>query len=123
MALSTMSPFMPSRLKILLFLAAAPPAFAAEPFDGTWTISTATLRGACSAYSLDIGIVNGRVQTPSGVLVSGSGSVSPKGRVFVRFVAGSDVISASGQASRGTASGRWVAPTLACSGRWSGQRR
>ena len=114
------------RLKIpalIAILSAASPALAAQPFDGEWTMSAATREGTCAVYTFEVGIVDGRIQTPAGVAISGSGMVSPKGRVAVTFVAGSNTISASGQASKATASGRWEAPTLACSGSWSAQRR
>ncbi len=113
-------------LRLPLFLAAlsiTSPVLAAQPYDGDWTLSASTRDGTCSAYTFEVGIVDGRIQTPSGVMISGSGQVSPKGRIAVTFVAGSNAINASGQASNATASGRWEAPTLACSGSWSAQRR
>lgn len=110
-------------LAVPLFLAGASPLGAAQPYDGSWTLTTATRVGTCNPYTLDVGISDGRIQTPAGVLVSGAGSVSPSGHVSVKFVAGSNVISASGRAFKATASGRWNAPTLACSGKWSAQRK
>ena len=100
----------------------ATPVFAAQIYDGSWTMSALTREGGCSAYSFDVGIVNGRIETPAGVAISGSGNISAKGRVAVAFIAGSNTINASGQASANAASGRWEAPTLACSGSWSAQK-
>ena len=111
------------RLTPVVLLALASPALAAQPNDGSWTMSASTQSGTCSSYSFEVGIVDGRIQTPPGVPVAGTGSVSAAGAVAVSFTAGSDVISASGRAKRGTASGRWNAPTLACSGVWVAQRR
>lgn len=111
------------RSACLVLLASAIPAAAGQPFDGSWSMSASTQSGACSSYSFELGIADGRIQTPAGVLVSGSGQVTASGVVGVNFTAGSDVISASGRAKRTIASGRWTAPTLACSGTWQAQRR
>lgn len=114
---------MRTRLLVLIAIATASPALAAQPYDGSWTMSTATGEGGCGPQSFEVGIKEGRIETPAGVPISGSGTVSAKGRVAVAFLAGSNTINASGQASKATASGRWQAPTLGCSGSWSAQRR
>lgn len=111
------------RSAFLALAVSALPAAAAQPYDGSWLLSVTTQSGTCSSYSWDVSITEGRIQTPSGLPVTGSGNVTSGGKVAVQFTTGSDVMTASGQANRNVASGRWNAPTLACSGAWSAQRR
>ncbi len=111
------------QLAILAFFSLTVPAFAAQPFDGDWSMSASTVSGSCANYTFDVGIVQGRIKTPGGVMIAGSGHVTPAGVIQVNFTAGSDVISASGKANNTAASGRWTAPSLACAGTWQAQKR
>ena len=114
---------MSKRLACLILLATTVSASAAQPFDGSWRVSVATQTGSCGTYSSELVITEGRIGTPPGVLISGSGNVSRAGRIAVEFVAGSSSIKASGQAKRSAAQGRWQSPTLSCSGTWQAVRR
>ena len=97
-------------------------AMAAEPFDGSWLVSVMTREGSCGTYSSELLISQGRIGTPPGVLVSGSGKVIWVG-VAVDFVSASSAIRASGRAKKSAAQGHWRAPTLSCSGTWQALRR
>ena len=110
------------RFLALVLLTTAWPA-AADPFDGSWIMSADTLEGSCGTYTFDVGIIDGRIQTPPNVPISGTGSINAKGAVNVQFTAASNVITASGHASKGGAFGRWTAPSMACAGSWRAQRR
>jgi hypothetical protein len=112
-----------NRIACLLWLATTVSATAAQPFDGSWQVNVATQNGSCGAYSSEIVITEGRIVTPPGVLISGSGNVSPAGRIAVEFIAGTSSIKASGQAKRSSAQGQWLAPSLSCSGNWRAYRR
>ena len=106
----------------LILASAAVPAAAAQPFDGAWTLNVTTRSGTCDSYAWEVGISQGRIETPANVPVAGSGRVTPTGNVSVRFTRGADVMTASGSASGGRASGQWRAPTLDCSGSWQAVR-
>lgn len=110
-------------LACLFWLLATVSASAAQPFDGAWDVDVATQKGSCGTYSSELVIREGRIGTPPGMLISGSGNVSRAGRIVVEFAAGSSSIKASGQARRSAAQGRWLAPTLSCSGTWQAVRR
>ena len=114
---------MANRIACIVLLATTVSATAAQPFDGSWLVNVATQVGNCGTYSSELLISEGRIATPPGTLVSGSGTVSRSGRVAVHFSAGSSSINASGQAKRLAAQGRWRAPTLSCSGTWQAARR
>src|SRR5436309_1498791 len=107
----------------MVWLATAASALAAEPFDGSWLVSVTTREGSCGTFSSELLIAQGRIVTPPGVLLSGSGKVSRSGGVAVDFVAGSSAIRASGHARKSAAQGSWRAPTLSCSGAWQALRR
>ena len=110
-----------------IFLAAAAvphAAFAAQPYDGQWSVEVITETGTCDrAYRWDLAINDGRVMTTADMPARASGSVSPKGAIAVNFTRGADKMTATGSASGKWASGAWTSPSLACSGRWRAERR
>lgn len=110
------------RAACLFWLGATVSASASQPFDGAWHVNVATQNGNCGNYSSELLISEGHIGTAPGMLISGSGNVSRRGRVVVDFVAGSSSIKASGQARRAAAQGRWQSPALSCSGTWQAVR-
>ena len=114
---------MANRIACLAWLATTVSATAAQPFDGSWQVSVATQNGSCGTYSMELVITEGRIGTPPGVLISGSGKVSRAGRIEVDFAADSFSIRASGRAKGSAAQGRRLAQTLSCSGTWQAVRR
>ena len=72
---------MANRIACIVLLATTVSATAAQPFDGSWLVNVATQVGNCGTYSSELLISEGRIATPPGTLVSGSGTVSRSGRV------------------------------------------
>ena len=56
-------------------------ASASSPYDGRWSLSIVTQRGACDAYNFPVDIANGHVTFPG--LNKASGRVNAKGGVKV----------------------------------------
>jgi hypothetical protein len=97
-------------------------AVASTPYDGRWSLSIVTQRGACDTYNFPVNITNGAVTFPG--LVKASGRVTPKGGVRVFVAAGGKSASGSGKLSLGSGSGRWTGRSgdARCSGSWTAQR-
>jgi hypothetical protein len=111
-----------SILAFALTAAAISTASASTPYDGRWSLSIVTQRGACDTYNFPVDITNGNVSFPG--LVRASGRVSSKGGVSVNVAAGDKSASGSGRLSLGSGSGRWSghSGTDRCSGTWTAQR-
>lgn len=117
---------LPSACFLVLAAVASPltPAFAAQPFDGKWSVEVVTEKGACDpAYRWDLAVRDGHVVTTPDMPAQASGSVSPAGVVAVTFSRGGDSMTAKGTASGGWANGKWASPTLSCAGRWRAEKR
>jgi hypothetical protein len=73
----------------ILALVISAPAFAsasaATAYDGSWSLSITTQRGACETYNFPVNITNGNVSFPG--LVRANGRVSGKGAVRVNVAA------------------------------------
>ena len=97
-------------------------ASARTPYDGAWSLSIVTQRGACDTYNFPVRITNGHVSFPG--LNRASGRVTANGGVRVFVAAGNKSASGSGRLSLGSGGGRWSgrSPEGRCSGSWSAQR-
>jgi hypothetical protein len=97
-------------------------ASASTPYDGRWSLSIVTQRGACDTYNFPVDIANGQVSFPG--LNKASGRVSAKGSVKVFVSASGKSASGSGRLSLGSGGGRWTGKsgTDTCSGTWTAQR-
>jgi hypothetical protein len=110
----------------LLALAIAAPAFgtatARTVYDGRWSLSIMTTRGACDAYNFPVDITNGRVSFPG--LVRANGRVTGKGSVRVFVAAMDKSATGSGKLSMSSGRGRWSGRSGddRCSGHWTAQR-
>lgn len=95
---------------------------AATRYDGRWSLSIVTTRGACSTYNFPVAITNGQVSFPG--LVKARGRVTPKGSVSVYVAAGEKSANGSGRLTAGSGSGRWSGHSGSdrCSGTWTAQR-
>ena len=95
---------------------------AATAYDGRWSLSIVTQRGACDTYNFPVNIENGHVSFPG--LVRASGHVAKGGAVRVNVAAGDKSASGSGKLSMSAGSGRWSGKSGndRCSGTWSAQR-
>ncbi len=120
-----MRPVLPVLLLVPLAAALlAPPASAAQPFDGKWSVEVITEKGSCDqAYRWDIVVADGHVVTTPDMPAKAAGSISPKGAISVNFSRGSDSMNAKGTASGNWATGEWTATAMGCTGRWRAERR
>jgi hypothetical protein len=97
-------------------------AVAGTIYDGAWSISIVTERGACDRYNFPAQITNGRVTFPG--LVKANGRVSRNGAVRVFVSAMGKTASGTGKLSRSSGRGRWAGRSGEdrCSGIWTAQR-
>ena len=115
-----------ARTGILAFVIAAPVcsiAAAHTAYDGRWSLSIVTQRGACDpSYNFPVEISNGNVSFPG--LVRAKGRVSSGGSVRVSVAVPGKSASGSGRLTQGSGSGRWTGKSgeARCSGTWSAQR-
>jgi hypothetical protein len=114
-----------ARASILAFVITAPAiggAAAGTPYDGRWSLSIVTQRGACETYNFPVNITNGHVSFPG--LVRANGRVTGRGAVRVNVAAGDKSAAGFGRLSVGSGSGRWSgrSGTARCSGTWTAQR-
>lgn len=119
----TISSFVRSGLLALVTSAPAVSlAHAAMPYDGRWSLSITTTRGACDAHNFPVDIQNGRVSFPG--LVRANGRVTGKGNVRVFVAAMDKSASGSGKLSLSSGSGSWSGRSGddRCAGRWTAQR-
>ena len=113
------------RAGILACAVIAPTAGAATAgtiYDGRWSLSIVTLRGACDRYNFPAQIANGRVTFPG--LVKANGQVTSNGAVRVFVSASGKSASGSGRMTAGSGSGRWTGRSGndRCSGTWTAER-
>jgi hypothetical protein len=97
-------------------------AAASSRYDGSWSLTIVTERGACDQYNFPVRISNGHVTFPG--LVKASGRVTARGRVRVFVSAMGKTASGSGRLSRWSGRGRWTGQsgTERCSGIWTAHR-
>ena len=111
---------------LLAFAITAPSldtAAARTPYDGSWSLSIMTQRGACDAsYYFQVQITNGNVTSPG--LNKFRGRVSSGGAVRVSVSAGGKYASGSGRLTATSGRGRWSGHSSGdrCSGYWTAQR-
>jgi hypothetical protein len=100
-------------------------AAAATPFDGRWSVTIQTDRGACDrAYRYGILINNGHVSYAGDNAFDIRGQVARNGAVRVRVSRGSSYADGQGRLSRDSGGGTWHgAGNGTCSGRWFAERR
>ncbi len=109
-------------LALAAFASTASIASAATPYDGRWSLTINTQRGACDTYNLPVEIVNGNVSFPG--LVRASGRVAKNGAVQVAVAAGGKSAAGSGRLMATNGSGRWTGKSGEdrCSGTWTAQK-
>ena len=111
---------------VVLALAITAPAvdFAAagSDYDGRWSLSIVTQKGACDTYNFPVEIANGNVSFPG--LVKANGRVTAGGAVRVSVSVPGKSASGSGRLNGGSGSGRWTGKSGEdrCSGTWTAQR-
>jgi hypothetical protein len=111
---------------ICMALSAASPAAAApgrSAYDGAWSLSFVTQRGACDpSYDFDVNIANGVVSSPN--LVRFKGEVSSGGRVHASVTVQDKFAAGSGQLAGASGRGTWNGSEggQRCSGYWTARR-
>ena len=110
-------------LATVVVLAAGNAALARTGFDGIWSVTIITDRGACDrAYRAPVRIVNGQVVSEGDQSFSVFGRVQPNGRVVVAVSRGGQRADGSGRLSGRRGQGVWNSPA-GCAGRWEADRR
>jgi type 1 fimbria pilin len=95
------------------------PAFAQQPYDGTWNVTIVTKSGSCDpSASSTLTVTEGKISA-SGANVSGS--IGREGLVRVSI----NGAYANGQLSGNAGSGKWNGASggIPCSGRWQASRQ
>ena len=104
---------------LALAAAATAPAFAQQPYDGTWNVTIVTKSGNCEpTASSTLLVTDGKI---SGAGANVSGSIGHEGLVKVSI----NGAYANGQLSGKTGSGKWngASAGIPCSGRWEASRQ
>ena len=112
-----------SGLALIIVAASFDIAAARSAYDGSWSLTIYTQRGACDpTYNFQVQITNGRVWHPN--LVKLRGRVAARGAVRVTVSAGGRYASGSGKLGRNVGRGRWSGHSGSdrCSGYWIAQR-
>src|SRR5262245_31987926 len=94
-----------SILALVVTAATSGIASARTVYDGAWSLSIVTQRGACDRYNFPVQITNGNVTFPG--LVRANGHVSSKGGVRVTVAAMGKTAAGSGRLTASSGSGRW----------------
>jgi type 1 fimbria pilin len=95
------------------------PAFAQQPYDGTWNVTIVTKSGSCEpTASSTLTVAEGKI---SGAGANVSGTIGHEGLVRVSI----NGAYANGQLSGNAGSGKWNGASggIPCSGRWQASRQ
>jgi type 1 fimbria pilin len=104
---------------VLLAGSFSAPAFAQQPYDGTWNVTIVTKSGSCEpTASSTLTVTEGKI---SGGGANVSGSIGHEGLVRVSI----NGAYANGQLSGNAGSGKWNGASggIPCSGRWQASRQ
>jgi hypothetical protein len=104
---------------VLLAGSLSVPAFAQQPYDGTWNVTIVTKSGSCEpTASSTLTVTEGKI---SGGGANVSGSIGHEGLVRVSI----NGAYANGQLSGNAGSGKWNGASggIPCSGRWQASRQ
>ena len=99
------------------------PAQAADPHDGTWSVTFAVREGDCTQRALELYVSSGHItHHGSGLLFHASGLVSADGSLQANLSALGQTATAQGRLSVDRGSGTWALPASSCSGQWTARR-
>jgi hypothetical protein len=104
-------------------LFASPIANAATVYDGSWSLTIRTERGACDpSYNFQVNIRNGIVSHPN--IIRLRGRVTAKGAARVSVAVPGKFAAGSGRMTRNVGRGRWSghSDNARCTGSWTAQR-
>jgi len=101
---------------------AATASFAVPRYDGLWSVSIVTEKGACDrGYRYPIRIQNGMLLNAGDSAFSISGKVAPTGAITVTVSHGSSSATGTGRLGGQNGAGHWSGGD--CSGSWTAERR
>jgi type 1 fimbria pilin len=106
-------------LAFTLAASAATPAFAQQPYDGTWRVTIVTKSGTCEpTASSTLTVSEGKISAAGADV---SGSIGHAGLVKVSI----NGAYANGQLNGNAGSGKWngASAGIPCSGRWEASRQ
>jgi hypothetical protein len=96
--------------------------YAVPGYDGLWSVSIITEKGACDrGYRYPIRISNGVLANAGDVAVNIAGKVMPTGAVTVMVSAAGKSANGTGRLSGNLGEGSWTGGD--CSGTWTAERR
>jgi hypothetical protein len=106
-------------LSVLVLGSVIAPAFAQQPFDGTWNVTIVTKSGSCEPTASSTLIITEGKISAAGADVTGS--IGREGLVRVSI----NGAYANGQLSGNAGSGKWNGASggIPCSGRWAASRQ
>ena len=91
-------------------------------FDGLWSVSIVTEKGACDrGYRYPVRITNGVLANAGSVNISIAAKVQPTGAITVIVSAAGKSANGTGRLSGDLGEGRWTGGE--CSGTWTAERR
>jgi len=97
---------------------------AQKDYDGRWAIFATTEKGHCvKGFRLSVRISNGKAYVVGRSISGTKTAVNSRGQINIRFVDGSDVITANGALKKRSGAGKWAYPTFRCTGRWLAKRQ
>lgn len=100
----------------------APANFPVPRYDGLWSVSVVTEKGACDrGYRYPIRITNGTLANAGDAVFNISGQVVQNGAITVRVSAAGKSANGIGRLSGNIGAGSWTGGE--CSGTWTAQKR
>lgn len=107
----------------LALLGSTATAQAADPHDGTWTVTFSVQEGTCSQRSLDLHVSAGSITSHGvGLVFHAAGHVNGNGSVQASLSALGHTATAQGQLGADAGSGTWSLSEFKCSGQWTAKR-
>lgn len=109
---------------VFALLTITPALSSQSDYDGRWAIVATTDQGQCvKGFELSVRILKGKAYVVGRSVNGAKTAVNSRGLVDIKFVDGSDVITAKGALKKRSGSGHWAYPTFRCTGRWQAKRQ
>ena len=97
---------------------------AQKDYNGRWSISATSDQGQCvEGFRLSVNISNGMAYVVGHSVNGSKKAISSGGLVDIKYVDGSDVITAKGALKGRSGSGNWAFPNFRCTGHWRAERQ
>ncbi len=103
--------------------ASTAPLFAADAFDGRWSVHAVTEAGECrQSLEVPVEIAGGEVRGAGAYAIAASGQIEASGELAFVIAHQGDEVSATGRLDLAEGEGEWAAEELGCAGRWVARR-